>query len=390
MQIADKHEPGLGLDTQIFMQVIDSGDAAQRQSLTRQITAFLSDPATPASEREQVLPVAMRLAGDDDMRVRQLLAEGLSAQANLHADLLFALISLEDEIALPFLSRTPALTRWPMLAVLRVGDPARQAIIALRPDVTAEAIDFITSTLSLPVNALLLENADAKIAPSHFQKLYLRFGDEKAILDLLLARPDLPAVIRITQARRAAGNIHSLVASRGWLPTFETVELVTDAEEIAIVQVLAAAKRDELPAAITFLMEGELLTASLIVRAACLGAMDVAAQCFATLSAQPLYRVREQMMGKGNFKSLHAKCGLPQSCYWTLRAACDVARDEEETKTRLTPEEFGAKLIETLLTRYETMPVVEQPRNLDFISRFAAQPVRPIARRLKSDLQRAA
>ncbi|WP_421695230.1 DUF2336 domain-containing protein [Aestuariivirga sp.] len=385
-----KQEPGLGLDIQIFMDVISGGGAEQRISLARQIAAFLCDAENPLSEREQVLPVAMRLVADESAEVRKVLSEGLSKQADLHADLLFAIVSLEDELALPFLSQTPALTRWHMLAVLRAGDEARQAIVALRSDITAEAVDFITTTLSLPVNALLLENTDAVIRPANYDKLYLRFCDEKVMLDILLARPDLPPVIRINQARKSAGNLHALVASRGWLPAFETVELVTDAEEVAIIQVLAAAKPEDLPKAITYLMDSELLTPSLIVRAACLGAMTVVAQCFAILADAPLWRVREQMNGKGSFRSLHAKCGLPQTCYWTLRAACDVARDEGDAGVRLSPDDFGRKLIETLLTRYESMPVLEQPRNLDFVSRFAADTARHLAKRLKADIQRAA
>ena len=132
------------------------------------------------------------------------------------------------------------------------------------------------------------------------------------------------------------------------------------------------------------------LTASLIVRAACQGAMHVVSECLAGLARLPLRRVEEQIYGHGKYKSLHARCGLPQACYWTLQAACDVAADEREDGLRLSADEFGGRIIETLLTRYEAMPLAEQPRHLDFVGRYAAASARHLATRLRADLQRAA
>ena len=390
MQHADKQEPTFGLDIQVFMDVIACGDAARRTSLAMQIARFLADPASPAGEREQVMPVARRLAADGDLTVRRAFAEALSGLATLDADLLFTIVSDEDDIALPFLAATPALDSLRMLAVLRAGGEARQAIIATRPDVSQEAIEVITEDLSLPVNALLLENASIRLRPEHFRSLYRRFAAEKEMLDLLLDRPDLPPIIRIVQARRAASGIRSLLSERGWLPTIQGAELVLEAEEGATLDILANAGPHDLPEAVAFLIDHDMLTASLIIHAACQGVMLVVAECLAGLSRLPLRRVEEMMYESGKLKALHARCGLPQGCYWTLQAACDVASDEQQDGLRLSAEEFGAVLIEKLLTRYEAMPLSEQPRNLDYVSRYAAGTARDLALRLRSGLQRAA
>jgi hypothetical protein len=98
------------------------------------------------------------------------------------------------------------------------------------------------------------------------------------------------------------------------------------------------------------------------------------------------------MAGKGltGFKGLHAKSGLPQSCYGILQAACDTARDEQEEGITLDAEGFGRRLIEALMTRYEWMQLKERTKHLELIGRFAEDRVRIIARRLKADLVRAA
>ncbi len=56
----------------------------------------------------------------------------------------------------------------------------------------------------------------------------------------------------------------------------------------------------------------------------------------------------------------------------------------------LDAEGFGRRLIEALMTRYETMPLRERSKHLEFAGRFAADWVRLIARRLKADIVRAA
>ena len=386
----EKQEPTFGLDIQVFMDVIACGDARRRTSLALQIARFLADPATLAGEREQVMPAARRLAADEDFSVRRAFVEALSRLETLDADLLFTIVSDDEDIALPFLSQTPALDSLRMLAVLRAGGQAHQAVIATRPDLSREAVEVITRELSLPVNALLLENPAAKLMPEQFRTLYQRFGAEREILDLLLERPDLPPVIRIVQARRAASNIHTLLAEHDWLPSAQAAELVVDAEETTTLDILSNAGPHDLPQAVAFLLGNEMLTPSLIVHAACQGAMHVVAECLVSLSGLPRRRVEEQMYARGKFKSLHTRCGLPKSCYWTLQAACDVAGDEQEDGLHLSADEFGAMIIENILTRYEAMPLSEQPRNLNLVGRYAAQKTRHLAARLRADLQRAA
>ena len=158
MQPATSQEPSFGLDTSIFMHVIENGDAEQRTQLSHQLAGFLAKEDVAAAEREQVVPVVLKLAVDTVVQVRKALADGLVNVEKLHADILFSIISDDDEIALPFLSATPALNHWHMLAVLRVGDEARQACVALRPDISDEAIDYIVNSLPLNIALLLCEN----------------------------------------------------------------------------------------------------------------------------------------------------------------------------------------------------------------------------------------
>jgi len=389
----DAIEPNFfGLDDSIFMTVIAEGDSDQRLALASQLADFVAREDTPEKEREQSIPALLKLAADPVFRVREVLAQKLVNVPTLNADLLFAIIADDDEIALPFLAETPALGHWHMLAVLRVGDDARRATVALRPDISPEAVDYIIESLPFAVNVLMLENEALVLKPDQYRALYDRFGETREVLDILMARPDLPLDLRIGHARLAASRMQQFVVERGWLPAAGASELVVDAEETAVLEILTGTAPQQRADVINRLVDDELLTPSLIVRAACTGAMDLVADIVASLAGVSGKRAREAMFVKpaGTFRSLHHKAGLPQSCYWTLQAACDVAREERQEGVRLPPEDFGRRMIEVLLTRYEALPMAERPKQLDFVGRFAADRTRHIAKRLKADLLRAA
>lgn len=392
MQQDASQTPSFGLDDSVFMQVIDQGDVIQRTALAAQLAAFLCNEDAPQLERDQVVPAVLMLMADPEADVRRTLVEGVVDFAGLNSDVLFAIIADDDEIALPFLSFTPALGHWHMLAVLRVGDDVRRAAIALRPDISPDAIAYIVDSLPLAINVLLFDNPYVNFTTEQFQTLYNRFGETPEMLDCLLAREDLPLCLRIAHAKLAAQRIQQLVIERGWIPANDAIEIVADAEENAVLEILMGTAPDQIAPVVDELLDSEMLTPSIIVRAACLGAMDVVAQIMSSLAGVTLKRANDMMFvrPRGSFKSLHGKSGLPESCYWTLQAACDVAREEMQDNIRLTPDDFGRRMIEVLLTRYETLPLTERPRQLDYVGRFAADRPRLIAQRLKADLLRAA
>ena len=386
------HEPSPGLDTSIFQHVIDNGGPEQRLALAVQLAEFLGKDGVLMAEREQVVPIVLKLAVDEDDGVRQALADALLHVPKLHADILFSVISDDDAIALPFLSVTPSLDHWHMLAILRVGDEPRQACVILRPDISAEAMAYAVKSMTLPVCLLLFDNAAVKLNEAQYHMLYARFGHAGDMTERLLACSDLPLDIRIMQAKRASNRMHQLMAERGWVPANDAAELVADAEETAILRILVDASDEELARVVPFLVSKAMLTPSIIVRAACLGEMHVVQQALAHLTGMPVARARDAMRGKGmgGLKSLHTKSGLPPGCYWVLQAACDVAADEAEEGIALDAEEFGRRLIEALMTRYEGLPQKERSRHLEYVGRFAADRARVIAKRLKADLVRAA
>jgi uncharacterized protein (DUF2336 family) len=387
-----RSEPKPGLDTSIFLDVIENGDAMARTRLAVQLAALMCAEDTSKADSAQVVPVVLKLSVDPVKEVRRTLANGLVGLVSLHADILFSITADDDDVALPFLAATPALNHWHMLAVLRVGDVARQETVVLRSDLSKESLAYAVKSAPLEVCLRLFENHALHLDDREYHTLYTRFGQAPEMVELLLGRQNLPLDIRILQAKRASNRMQQLMAERGWMADNDASELVADAEETAILRILVEASNEELARAIPFLVSKKMLTPSIILRAAAIGEMKIVQWSLAHLSGMGLARAHELMLGRGfmGLKSLHSKSGLPQSCYGLLMAACDVMKDANEEGLPLDPENFGRRLIEALMTRYENMQSAERSKNLEFVGRFAEDRVRKIAKRLRADMVRAA
>lgn len=381
-----------GLDVTVFEAVLACGQSEARIALARQLASLLSDPETSQIEKDQVVPVLLKLATDLDREVRLVLADELSSCKALHQDMIFAIVADEDEIALPFLAVTPALNGWHMQAILRVGDDGRQKTIALRPDIAADAVSFIVRAGGAVSVAALLHNRKAKLKPSDLAQIYARLPNAPEVVDLLLERNDLPLDIRITQAKRSAVRMRQMMAERGWMPANDANDLVGDAEENAVLQVLVQASVNERIQAMNFLSAQNILTPSLIIRAACMGETQVLSAALAHLSGQQYERVLGllETRGAAGVRSMLNRSMLPTGCHAIISAACDVAAQAKIEDVRLDADNFGRRLLETLMIQFGALGARDQAKLMDYVGRFADDKVRKIARKLRSDMLRAA
>jgi uncharacterized protein (DUF2336 family) len=385
-------ESEAGLDVSVLEAVLDCGQVEARQALARQLAALIADPETAAVEIDQVVPVLLKLTTDKERAVRATLAEELANIETLHQDILFAVIADEDPIALPFLAATPALNSWHMQAILRVGDEGRQKTIAARLDISPDSVAYILRAGSAAAVATVLQNMNVKLKPQELQQIFARVGQSPDVADQLMARSDLPLDIRIVQARRTAVRMRQMMAERGWMPANDANDIVADAEECAVLQVLKHASPAERIGGFKFLSSLNMLTPSIIVRAACLGDMDIVATAIGHLAGQPAERVHAMLMSRGGMgiRSMLNRSMLPTGCHAVILSACDVAAQAREEDVRLDADGFGRRLLEVLMLQFGTLVPRDQAKLMDYVGRFADDKVRKIARKLKADMLRAA
>lgn len=380
-----------GVDVSIFDTVIETGDVQARIRLALELAGLIGNPRTPESERSCVVPMVLKLATDPAKDVRRALADKLAGVVDLHGDILFSIIADDDEIALPFLAATPALDPWKMRTIARVGDAARQVALARRPDLTDDVIKEIATLADVSACLALFDNQHCPIGERNCRILYARFGRVQEVIDRLLALDKLPLDIRVLQAKRASNQVHQLMAERGWVPANDAADMVAEAEERVVLQILDSANEKELPPLIQFMTSRSLLTGSIVMRAACAGQMRVVEAAMAHLANVPVARVEETLYrGAFGFNALYRSSGLPQTCIGLIRASGWVQREARESECELEPENFARRLIEEIMTGNGAMPPAERAKYLDLIARYSNERVRGIASRLREGLISAA
>jgi uncharacterized protein (DUF2336 family) len=380
-----------GLDVSIFDTIIETGDVQARTRLALELAGLIGSPGAPESERSCVVPTVLKLAIDPAKDVRRALADQLVGIADLHGDILFSIIADEDDIALPFLAATPALDPWKMRSIARVGDAARQITLAHRPDLTDDVIKEIATLADLNACLALFDNEHCPMSERNCRILYARFGRVQEVIDRLLALDKLPLDIRILQAKRASNQVQQLMAERGWVAANDAADMVADAEERVVLQILSGANGKELPPLIQFMTSRSMLTASIVMRAACAGHMRVVETAMAHLANVPVARVEETLYrGAFGFNALYRGSGLPQTCIGLIRAAGWVEREVRETEHEFDPENFARRLIEEIMTGDGAMPPAERAKYLDLVARYSSERVGGIANRLREGLISAA
>jgi uncharacterized protein (DUF2336 family) len=368
------------------------GGADARKELARQLAAFLPTSKPGSKDRETVVAKLIKLATDPVAEVRQSLARQLSQISPLEADVVFTIIADDDSIALPFLASTPALDRWQMLAVLKIGDLVRQLQIASRPDLCEECSDYVIESADWPVCAGLLDNPAFEPAEGDYRTLYARFAGEPEIVERLLAREDIPLNIRILEAKRASSRIQQYLDASALITDDDGGRFVAAAEETATLRVLSEAHAAELDEVLPFLLKRKLLTPSLILRAAVVGEMRFVDRALSQLSGIPLQRVQGLLYHRGspNFRALFNRCGLPAGCFHLMRAAIAVECGIRETGEDVSSDAFGSRVVEFIMAGFDGITIDEKLKLLSYVAEFGTDRPQLIAAGLKSNLNRAA
>ncbi len=382
----------IGLDTAFLEQVIAEGGIDARKLLAVQVSALLRDPETPLLEREQVVPIITKLATDKDVEVRKVLSEELRDVPRLAPDVVFTMVAEDNELSLEFLRNATSLDSLRMLAILQVGGESRQHAIAGRPDLSPEVLLWLIEKGHQSAILALLGNQMIELKEKDFRKLYARFSDDADIIDGLLNRIDLPMDIRVTQARRVAGRMKQYVAEFPWSESANTFATIDEAEDNTLLDILEPLGEARSQNLAEFLAGKNLITPALILRAACTGRMLAVEHLLQHLCGYTRQRVRDMMyVRQGNvLRSALAKTGLPANCVGVLQAACSLYSQNQEDGLTLSEDRFGRKLLEALMLLGNQQTLQLRQQQVEFVARYANPAIRGIARKLKSNLAKAA
>ena len=181
------------------------------------------------------------------------------------------------------------------------------------------------------------------------------------------------------------------MAERGWIASHDADQIIVDAEESTLLRILAQAKDTEVERLVRFLSSKNLLTSSIILRAACAGDIRFVCRALAYLSTTSVVKIQRLIDERTvlGLKNIYNKAGLPKNCFHIIRAAIDVSGDMKSLPDGARKLQFGAAVIECLMTRYNSISAQEKSVLLEIVARLSDDNTRNLARRLAGQLQAA-
>ncbi|MGI9373468.1 MAG: DUF2336 domain-containing protein [Hyphomicrobiales bacterium] len=336
--------------------------------------------------------VLNKLAIDQEMTVRHGLAQELVGESNVSADVVFAVVADFDEVALPFLAKTRSLNSRMITVIARVGDEARKATVAKRPDITEEIISVILKEGGVEATIALLSNENLNLSPRHYETILGAFGDERSVLDCMVRRTDLPAYLKVMMAKQVSQEMRRKIKNTDQNVAQASEKKIIKAEEIALLRIASGTKPRELEHLVHYLVERGQLTPSILLRAACTGEMDFVVEALALLSSMPAERVRTLIYAKGalSLRAVHSKAALPKALFVPLRVAVDVENTRKQENAPKSADVFGRKMVECALTHYENLSDEQRNELLGMIGSYGAPGAAALAVEIMEGVARAA
>jgi uncharacterized protein (DUF2336 family) len=365
-----------------FLQWVRTASAAARADATSALArAYLYSDLSP-DDRAAAEGALILLLDDASPLVRRAMAEVLAASADAPAAVVLALAGDRPDIATPVLARSPLLLDADLVDFVGGGEPAVQMAIAGRAALPCAVAAAIAEVGRAEACLVLIENADALIAPFSLERIMMRHGHLGAIREALLARDDLPVPVRQQLLVMLSDALAGFVAARRWLQDKRAKEIVREACEKATVTLAASVAEPELGPLIRHLRQSGQLTAGLVLRALLSGNTLLFEQALAELADMPLSRVAglvHDRSGRG-LRALFERAGFPAATYPAARAAIEALREVGYAG------EFGGairlkrRMVERVLTQCGDDRGAEAEPLLILLRRFALEAAREEAR----------
>ena len=354
--------------------------AATAAKIAGQFNESLVSGTLGARELRLAEEIFRLMVRDAEVRVREALSANLKSNPRLPHDVAIALAKDVDSVALPMLSVSEVLTPDDLIQIVASqGTSARLDAIAGRAQVderlSAAIVEAGVDSGNEGVVAKLLANPGAAFSEPTLHRVVDRFGDSEAVQAPMIGRDVLPVTIAERLVTRVADHLRTHLLDKHNISPEVATDLVLHSRERATVGLAFGASEDSLMALARQLADKNRLTASLVLRAICMGNLRFFEHAVAALARVPVANARLLIHDRGGLglKTVWAKAGLPGGYFPAVRAALDVVEQTELDGRVLDPERYSRRIIERLLTQYGTMGIEFSHDDLEYLMTKVAE-----------------
>ncbi len=338
--------------------------------------AMASGPAARAAEiteiaelyRSGTLDPAMRAAAEDFLiaalddpavRVREAMADVFAAHPGTPHQIALALSQDVPRVAVIMLRETPCLLDVELLDVARTGGEAVRHALASRRSASPTLVSRLVDLADLALARRLAANPALPLNEAPLERLVKAHGADPAFRDALLARPGLPATIRLRLVEMAGER---LAEGLGRLNFSSSERLTEVASQAATLAALEISETDEAGAAalVHRLQTSGRLTPKLVLRAACEGRIAFLVAALSRLSGASEGRIVSLLSARrpGPIEALCRRAGLPFGFSDALSAAAQVLAEGAAEDLSVRPYLVSERVLQHYEARGRRQPAV--------------------------------
>jgi uncharacterized protein (DUF2336 family) len=343
--------------------------ATTRAKTASKIAGQFGDDVLSESERKLAEDIFRIMVKDAEVRVREALSENLKENPNVPHDVAVAMANDVTSVALPMLQFSEVLTDSDLIEIIRGQDVEKQVAIARRSIVSEAVSDALVETESEEVVSELVANDGARISERTFGKVVDRFGHVERVQGAMVQRKRLPVTVAERLVTMVSERLKTELAKKHELPPALATDLILQSRERAIIGLSTESTQDEVERLVQQMHVNGRLTASIILRAACMGDTVFFETALAELAGVPLINARHLIHDSGSLglKAVFEKANLPIEYFPVARAAVDVARENDYDGHPNDRERYSRRTIERILTQYEDLGVAFDSDDLEYL-----------------------
>jgi uncharacterized protein (DUF2336 family) len=347
-------------------KLLQDPNSDNRATAAQKVAATFSEQNLSDSERKIAEDIFRVMLKDAAVRVRAALSESLKNSDDVPHDVAVSLANDVDEVAVPMVECSEVLNDEDLLAILEKSGSAVQKAVAVRPSVSPTVSHSLVEKGDENVVATLMANKGAEIAEHTYEKVLVDFPDSDKVKEPMVHRDTLPIAVSEKLVSMVSDKLREHIMTHHEVSPAMASDLLMDSRERATVSLLAKDKKtDSVIELVDQLHAGGRLTASLIVRALCMGDTTFFEAALAKRVGIPVVNAYRLVHDKGaqGLERLFEAAEMPREYLHIARCALQVS--EEMSLTGGDDREmFKQLMIERVLTTVEDDVDVD---NLDYL-----------------------
>lgn len=357
------------LSTQDVEALLGNPSADLRAETAAKIADQFKGSALTDAERRIATDIFRLMVNDAEIRVRKALADNVKDNGSLPHDIARALADDVESVSLPMLQFSKVLTDEDLIEIIQSQGEQKQEAIAKRESIDEAVSGALVEKGSEQVVSTLVSNEGAQITEGDFLKVVDKYGGKESVQKAMVGRTKLPVTVSEKLVTLVSENLKEALVERHELPADQATDLILSSREKATISLSTESNEDDVERLVQQLNKNGRLTASICLRALCMGDLVFFEAALAELTRVPLVNIRELVHdgGRLGLKAVYEKAGLPEKYYPAARAAVDVARDTEYDGRDKDRERFSRRVLERVLTQYDDLGVELAGDDLNYL-----------------------